>query len=84
MGQECSSNPGLERREKSRKYEELGKNEKRLLVISGMMFDREMGGNFEDRRKNIQEKERYIAPVLERILGYKGKISWRKRFIKRN
>lgn len=42
-----------ERREKSRKYEELGKNEKRLLVISKIMFDRKMGGNFEDRRKNI-------------------------------
>lgn len=35
------------------KCEEFGKNEKRLLVISGIMFDRKMGGNFEDRKKNI-------------------------------
>lgn len=41
-----------------------GKNEKRLLVISGIMFDRKMGGNFEDRRKNIFEKERYIGEDL--------------------
>lgn len=33
-------------------------------MISGMMFDREMGGNFEDRRKNIYEKERYIGEDL--------------------
>lgn len=46
------------------KYEELGKNEKRLLVISGIMFDRKMGGHFEDRSKNIFEKERYIGEDL--------------------
>lgn len=33
-------------------------------MISGIMFDRKMGGHFEDRRKNIFEKERYIREDL--------------------
>lgn len=44
-----------ERREReSGKSEELGKKEKRLLVIRGIMLTGKcMGGNFEERTKNI-------------------------------